>query len=90
MLRLPLMATGLTAAAAIVVATTGALGDVSKALSGSAAATNPGPLIIQVTHSSSLAQGAADLLKQTRCLLQWRGGIDGQYDKQCQSSTLPR
>ena len=90
MLRLPLMATGLGAASLIVAATNGALGDVNTALSGLSPYTNKGPLIIHITRSSELSQGAAEVLKQTRCLLEWQGGLQGQFAKQCKTSTLPR
>ena len=91
MLRLPLMITGLGAAAAIVAATTGALGDVNQALAGAFGDPgNKGPLIIQVTRSSSLSQGASEVLKATRCLLEWQGGIKGQFQKHCTTTDLDR
>jgi hypothetical protein len=90
MFRLPLIATGLGAASLIVAVTNGAFGDVNNALSGLSPYTNKGPLIIHITRSSELSQGAAEVLKQTRCLLEWQGGPQGQYEKQCKSAPLPR
>ena len=89
-MRLPFMIAGLGAAAAIVAVTTGALGDVNSALGHLAGDPGKGPLIIHIQRSTSLSQGAAGVLKQTRCLLEWTGGEHGEYDKHCSSSALPR
>lgn len=89
MFRLPFMVTGLGAAAAIVAATNGAFGDVGNALPLADIAGNKGPLIIHITHDPA-AQGAGEVLKQTRCLLEWQATKPGQYGKQCRSSILPR
>lgn len=89
-MRLAFMCVGLGAVLAVVGATTGALGDVSRALSAFGPDSNKGPLIIHIQKSTSLSQGTADVYKQTRCLLQWSGGKRGQYDKQCETSNLPR
>ena len=93
MLRLPLMLAGLGAAGTIIASTSGALGGVTNALANLSPAPNNGPLIIQIQRSTSLSQGASDVLKQTRCLLLWApAGLNprGQYTKQCSTSVLPR
>ena len=92
MMRLPLLLTGVGAVSVIVAAASVALGDVGNTLAGFSGASNEGPLIIQIQRSSSLSQGTAEVLKQTRCLLHWtpaQAGQQGQYNKQCSTSVLP-
>ena len=88
MLRLPLICAGLAAAAAIVAASSGALADVTNTLGETSGGAGTGPLIIRIERSTSLSQGAAEVIKQTRCLLRW-SGEPGKYTKQCSSSVLP-
>jgi len=93
MMRLPLVVAGLAAAAAIVAGSNGALGEINTAFDSLTGSGNKGPLIIQIQRSSSLSDGASEMVKQTRCLLLWgpgSGGERGKYSKQCSTSQLPR
>jgi hypothetical protein len=88
MVRLPLVAAAFACVLAFVTVSASALGQISSAIAIASPGGNPGPLIIRITRPSPQSEGDLAPAKQTRCLLEWSGGLSGQYTKHCTSSPL--